>query len=52
MPSILHQNANLSRYYRLVAVVAVILILSTTQFSQAQYTWRNVQIYGAALCQA
>ena len=46
MPSILHQNANRSRYYRLVAVVAVILILSTTQFSQAQYTWRNVQIYG------
>src|SRR4030095_7168059 len=46
MPSILHRNASRRLYYRFLAVVAVVLTLSTTQLSQAQYTWRNVQIYG------
>ena len=41
MPRILCRNTS-----RLVAVVAIVLTLSTTQFSQTQYTWRSVQIYG------
>jgi hypothetical protein len=41
MSRILHQYI-----YRVLTVVGVALILSTTQLSQAQYTWRSVQVYG------